>query len=569
MFKKIIFAAVILFNFFIPVLVNAEVTGANSDIPALNPFCWKKKDCVNARRSFVEGNPTDKELADNGFISNSSVAPCNTGTGDQQWGRCLPAGVTKTEISFGGQDKFSNIGDFILLMYKWLVTVASILAVIMIIVSGVQWITSGGNSESISSAKSRISGAVIGLFIAYMSYFILNTINPNLVNFRIPQVWLVRPQSLMPEFCADALIKGQKLQYAYVSDVGKENDPLPPANQLQYTTMKEKDLGCGKGFLVENGGESRCFGHFCPKTDGKNSMCVKGDNYFCAEGDLSVKLMLDDSDISNQVQGELGKLPVVGLAFSKALKTPDWLSDDVRVRAVCKKVSGTSVGMLYLADFKGSAIDHLYGGVEWSDKIKKVVTKTGGNNIYTHVFSGLQDFNKLNEVFDCNIGEYKDAPGAAIKTSLMVGYFITYRVRADESWLGQHASPLKFAAAGAGVGTVVGWFLPGIGTLSGAGIGYVVGELVNGPAGPPEPHLNIGYGNGNGIFGLYASPALRKAKPQYENVADIKSLGSYIPGDKLKNGLRLEVHFDLQTLGKILLYPSNRPVDDGEVFWRP
>ena len=61
MYKKVIFITVIFFIFFIPVLVSAEVVGANSDIPALNPFCWKEKDCVAARRNFVEGNPTDEE----------------------------------------------------------------------------------------------------------------------------------------------------------------------------------------------------------------------------------------------------------------------------------------------------------------------------------------------------------------------------------------------------------------------------------------------------------------------------------------------------------------------------
>src|SRR5689334_12587412 len=136
MLKKILFFAIVLVNFFMPVLAGAEVVGANSDVPALNPFCWKMKDCVKARRSFVEGNPTDAELAANGFISNASTAPCNTGIGDQQWGRCLPAGVTKTEIDFGGRSSFENIGDFILVMYKWLVTVASILAIIMIILAG-------------------------------------------------------------------------------------------------------------------------------------------------------------------------------------------------------------------------------------------------------------------------------------------------------------------------------------------------------------------------------------------------------------------------------------------------
>lgn len=214
MFKKITIFTAILFTLLMSVPAKAA-TDVSKDIAELNIYCWHRIDCHNFRKQFLTDNPSDAEL-EKGFVSDISTAPCNTGTGDEQWGRCLPGGVTKTEISFGGQDRFSNIGEFIILMYKYLLTVASIVAVVMIIIAGMQWVTSGGNSEAISSAKKRISGAIIGLFIAYMSYFILNTINPAMVNLRLPQVWLTRPIALFQPPAA-TLVTMDKLEEAMVA----------------------------------------------------------------------------------------------------------------------------------------------------------------------------------------------------------------------------------------------------------------------------------------------------------------------------------------------------------------
>ncbi|OGH66928.1 MAG: hypothetical protein A3B90_01820 [Candidatus Magasanikbacteria bacterium RIFCSPHIGHO2_02_FULL_41_13] len=76
------------------------------------------------------------------------------------------------------------IGEYLSLIYRYLVVFAGLVAVIVIIIAGIQWTASGGNSSSIESAKNRIIGALTGLGLAVGSYLILYTINPELVNFR-------------------------------------------------------------------------------------------------------------------------------------------------------------------------------------------------------------------------------------------------------------------------------------------------------------------------------------------------------------------------------------------------
>ncbi len=76
------------------------------------------------------------------------------------------------------------LGEYLSAIYRYLVVFAGLLAVIIIIISGIQWSASGGNSGTIESAKNRIIGALTGLGLAVGSYIILYTINPELVAFR-------------------------------------------------------------------------------------------------------------------------------------------------------------------------------------------------------------------------------------------------------------------------------------------------------------------------------------------------------------------------------------------------
>ena len=333
MLKKITIIAVLLFTIFVSPAASVQAqTDNTSNIPETNPFCWRKSDCEKFRKQF--GTSNDKS----GFVSDVSVAPCVGGDPKDPWGRCLPAGTSKTEISFGGQAEFANIGVFILVMYKYLLTMDSIVAVVMVIIAGMQWITSGGNSEAIGSAKKRIAGSIIGLFIAYMSYFVLNTINPALVNLRLPQVWMIKPVSLTPQFCMDLPgAKEGKINFAFVSGPNESKKPVPPPNQRKYEkpiiTSDDSSLVCGSRFLIEGGGETPCFRDgACPIVDGEKQMCFDQNGernaYICGKGRITGVVSYTPGVVSS-IWGFLG-----------GLITNDWTKDPVVqswLKVVCKQ----------------------------------------------------------------------------------------------------------------------------------------------------------------------------------------------------------------------------------------
>lgn len=76
------------------------------------------------------------------------------------------------------------IAQYIAAIYKFAMIIASIAAVVMIILQGLIFITSGGEAEKKSTASKRIIQVVIGMLILWGSYAILSYINPDLINFR-------------------------------------------------------------------------------------------------------------------------------------------------------------------------------------------------------------------------------------------------------------------------------------------------------------------------------------------------------------------------------------------------
>lgn len=104
------------------------------------------------------------------------------------------------------------LGQYIAAVYRYAVTAASVIAVIVIIFSGFQWTISAGSQDVIGAAKKRIVNAVIGLVLAIGSYTILYAINPELVQFRALRLQVVKPIALediegFPETQPDQQIK--------------------------------------------------------------------------------------------------------------------------------------------------------------------------------------------------------------------------------------------------------------------------------------------------------------------------------------------------------------------------
>ena len=64
----------------------------------------------------------------------------------------------------------------------------TILALTQMIIGGITYILAAGNAAKVEEAKDMISQALLGIGILLISYLLLRTINPDLVNLRNPNL---------------------------------------------------------------------------------------------------------------------------------------------------------------------------------------------------------------------------------------------------------------------------------------------------------------------------------------------------------------------------------------------
>ncbi|MFA5211463.1 MAG: hypothetical protein WC414_03080 [Patescibacteria group bacterium] len=250
--RKLFFLFLSIFSF-LPLSVGAVNLDTN--------HCWEKQKCITYREQTFY--LTTNEAKEGFKITSESMLICDTDEKgksnkfDGEFGFCLASSAATTNISIAGRNDFTDLTDFISYIYKYAFAAASIVAIIIIIIAGIQWIISGGESNAISEAKKKIAGASIGLILLALSYSILYTINPYLVNFRPMNIYMVNEDYYAP-YCSQLKDKNTSL---YTS-------PATSANKSE--SVSSSRAICGKNYYV-GAGEKTCQGSYCEKA---GTMCA-------------------------------------------------------------------------------------------------------------------------------------------------------------------------------------------------------------------------------------------------------------------------------------------------------
>lgn len=85
---------------------------------------------------------------------------------------CPPAGNFGNLCNLKAENAGATVGKIV----SVLLIVAIILALLYLVYGGIKYITSGGDKAKIDGARAHITAAIVGLVIAFLSFFILNVI---------------------------------------------------------------------------------------------------------------------------------------------------------------------------------------------------------------------------------------------------------------------------------------------------------------------------------------------------------------------------------------------------------
>lgn len=114
------------------------------------------------------------------------------------------------------------IAEYISGLYAYLISIIGILAAVMMIIGGFQYMTSGGDAGRVKAAKERITNAVAGALLALGAYVILNTVSPTITKLKGLEIKLVAPTDTKAA-----------MQLAS-SDVSDSEDKTPELNTIKW-----------------------------------------------------------------------------------------------------------------------------------------------------------------------------------------------------------------------------------------------------------------------------------------------------------------------------------------------
>jgi hypothetical protein len=152
----------------------------------------------------------------------------------------------RLNVPIGGLDTVpANPGTYINVIYKWGIGLAALLALARLVFGGVSKVLSAGNVVEEGQANQIIKDGLYGLVLLLSIALILNTINPDLLNIKLPQEEAIElgNQELEASLDTDA----QTVKYTSTEAQAQADDSRmrlqAPANsdyKAAYEAMKEE-----------------------------------------------------------------------------------------------------------------------------------------------------------------------------------------------------------------------------------------------------------------------------------------------------------------------------------------
>ncbi len=196
--------------------------------------------------------------------NNSTQCTCPNNGIRLQVGLPVPGLISSKVCTEGGETQtiycVKGLVSYIQAFYKLFISLVGILAVIMIMVGGFQWLLAAGNAQKISGAKTTIVSALMGLILALSSYTILYIVNPQILKLNLH-------------------IESANLGQGTAAGVWCTSDMQP----ILQAYGDDKPM-CGTKYRKGNGEDGYCDGFVC---DG-SKVCLKYKDSYACQGSIHI-----------------------------------------------------------------------------------------------------------------------------------------------------------------------------------------------------------------------------------------------------------------------------------------
>lgn len=158
-------------------------------------LCWTRRECESSQVVLPDGTTGYSSWATKRTTQCPSAQFSDSGEEERYcYNPPIPVNLNVAINTLSGDPQVTyGLGEYIDAMYRLLIPAAAIIAVVLLMISGLQYMMAGGRQEAIAKAKDRMQKTVIGLVLILLAYSIAYLIDPGLTSFDALRVPRVRP----------------------------------------------------------------------------------------------------------------------------------------------------------------------------------------------------------------------------------------------------------------------------------------------------------------------------------------------------------------------------------------
>ncbi len=153
--------------------------------PTNNRLCFTKQQC---ERKNVSGDTLGEWDGDKG--SKFQPPECLKGMY-----YCYPhakKAVATLSVKIGNVDTVGDFGQYVVVVYQWLLAAGSLIALVMVLIGGLQYALGAGVKSQIEKGRERMTNGIIGLVLLLSVAFIFTVVNPQTLSMQVPRLPLIR-----------------------------------------------------------------------------------------------------------------------------------------------------------------------------------------------------------------------------------------------------------------------------------------------------------------------------------------------------------------------------------------
>lgn len=192
----------------------------------------------------VDGSP--ESVSQGSLSSAAGTAIAETVYADPALSVPIP-GLEFTPAYQDGNVVVTNyLGEYIEAIYRWSVGAGALLAIVMIMIGGLQYMLARGNTAGLGAAKKRIGDAVLGLALLLFAWNIANLVDPSTIFFDNLSIGTVEQRlfedtsglegfsgGAVAENCIQAYQNAQENGNCIMSET--IGSPIDPSNQQSFS----------------------------------------------------------------------------------------------------------------------------------------------------------------------------------------------------------------------------------------------------------------------------------------------------------------------------------------------